>query len=361
MKFSKSITVILTVASLLATCSRDKTAPAATQQDAPPTTQQDATKSAALATASPARAAEPPKPSATGETAGVTEKAPSELALDLAPSAPAGFKVTIGPKVIERGSPCLFTVTSAGALSSLSGATMGKKVFFNPDQSRKTWYGLAGVSLESRLGSQTITLKGSGAGGRLATFSAQFEIEARKTNIRVPPEFTDPDDEEMARIAREALLKRDAFKTLSDDALWNGSFLRPVDAGTRLTAAFAGTRRFNRGPVKTHRGADFGAPQGTPVKAINSGRVILAESLFYDGNMVTIDHGQGLLSLYLHLSKMNVKEGDTVSSGQTIGASGSTGRSSGPHLHLQVKLSGTDIDPLDLMALKLPSNLSKNK
>ena len=88
--------------------------------------------------------------------------------------------------------------------------------------------------------------------------------------------------------------------------------------------------------------------------------MILARSLFYDGNMVTIDHGQGLLSLYLHLSKMNVKEGDTVSSGQTIGASGSTGRSSGPHLHLQVKWSGTDIDPLDLMALKLPSNLSKS-
>ncbi|HKQ90974.1 MAG TPA: M23 family metallopeptidase [Blastocatellia bacterium] len=353
MKFSKSITVILTVASLLATCSRDKTAPAATQQEA--------AKSAALAAASPARAAEPPKPSATGETAGVTEKAPSELALDLAPSAPAGFKVTIGPKVIERGSPCLFTVTSVEALSSLSGATMGKKVFFNPDQSRKTWYGLAGIALESKLGSQSITLKGSDAGGRPVTFSAQFEIEARKTNIRVPPEFTDPDDEERARIAREALLKRDAFRTLSENALWNGSFLRPVDAGIRLTAAFAGTRRFNRGPAKTHRGADFGAPQGTPIKAINSGRVVLAESLFYDGNMVTIDHGQGLLSLYLHLSKMNVKEGDTVSAGQTIGASGSTGRSSGPHLHLQVKLSGTDIDPLDLMALKLPANLSKSK
>ena len=355
MKNSKSITFILTAASLLATCSRDKTAPAATQQAAPAAIQQSA-----QAAASPVSSAEPPKASATGEAAGATGKAASELALDLAPSAPAGLKVTIGPKVIERGSPCLFTVTSAEALSALSGAMMGKKVFFNPDQSRKTWYGLAGVALESRLGSQTIALKGSDAGGRPVTFSAQFEIEARKTNIRVPPEFTDPDDEEMARIAREALLKREAFKTLSDDALWNGSFLRPVDAGIRLTAAFAGTRRFNRGSVKTHRGADFGAPQGTPVKAINSGRVILARGLFYDGNMVTIDHGQGMLSLYLHLSKTNVKEGDIVNAGQTIGASGSTGRSSGPHLHLQVKWSGTDIDPLDLMALKLPSNLAKS-
>jgi murein DD-endopeptidase MepM/ murein hydrolase activator NlpD len=335
MKNPKSITIILTAASLLATCSRDAATAAA--------------QAAALTRAS-----------ATDRVAGATEKAPATSALVLSSSAPAELKVSIEPKVIERGSPCLFTVTSAEALSALSGATMGKKVFFNADESRKTWYGLAGVALESRLGSQTITLKGSDASGRAVTFSAKFEIEARKASIRVPPEFTNPDDEEKARIAREALLKSDAFKTLSTEALWNGSFLRPLDAGIRLTATFAGTRRFNRGPVKTHRGADFGAPQGTPIKAMNSGRVILARSLFYDGNMVTIDHGQGLLSLYLHLSKMDVNVGDMVKAGQTIGRSGSTGRSSGPHLHLQVKWAGTDIDPVGLMALKLPSNLAKS-
>jgi murein DD-endopeptidase MepM/ murein hydrolase activator NlpD len=290
------------------------------------------------------------------------EKTPLSAAQQavLSSSALPGWKVSIAPKVIERGSPCLFTVTSAEALSTLNGLIMGKKVFFNPDKLRKTWYGLAGVDLESPLGSQTITFKGSAASGRAVSFNAQFEIVARKTNIRVPLEFTDPDDEEKARIAREALLNRDIFRRPSSDALWNGSFLRPVDTGIQLTAAFAGTRRFSSGPLKTHRGADFGAPEGTPVKAINSGRVILARNLFYDGNMVTIDHGQGLLSLYLHLSEMKVKEGDTVSSGQTIGASGSTGRASGPNLHLQVKWEGTDIDPVDLMALKLPSNLAKS-
>jgi murein DD-endopeptidase MepM/ murein hydrolase activator NlpD len=282
------------------------------------------------------------------------------LALVLSQSAPPGLTATIEPKVIERGSPCLFAITAPEALSSLNGSLMGKKVFFNPDQSRKTWYGLAGVSLESPLGSQTITLKGSDAAGRPVTFSARFEIEARKANIRVPPEFTNPDDEEKARTAREAILKREVFKTLSIAALWNGSFLRPVGANVRLTAAFAGTRRFNSGPVKSHRGTDFGAPQGTTIKAMNGGRVILARNLFYDGNIVTIDHGQGLLSLYLHLSKIDVKEGDQVGSGQIIGLSGSTGRASGPHLHLQVKWEGSDIDPMELMALKLPSNLAKS-
>lgn len=107
MKNPKSIncSVILTAVLLLSTYARDKTAPAAAQQAV------------------------------------------------LSPTAPPGLKVSIEPKVTERGSPCLFTITSAEALSALSGATMGKKVFFNPDQSRKTWYGLAGVGLESPLGS----------------------------------------------------------------------------------------------------------------------------------------------------------------------------------------------------------------
>ncbi|HKQ77866.1 MAG TPA: M23 family metallopeptidase [Blastocatellia bacterium] len=347
--------ILIAGALMFATCARDKAEPAAGQPAAQAAAQESKAPPAAKLSAASAPAAAV-KPSA----ANVTENPPTASAEVLPSSAPPGVKITLAPKSIERGSPCLFTITTAETLSSLTGSLMGKKVLFSSDQSRKTWYGLAGIGLESPLGSQTITLKGSDTSGRAVTFNAQFDIEARKANIRVPPEFTDPDDEERARIAREAILKRDVFRTLSPDALWNGSFLRPVDSNIRLTAVFAGTRRFNSGPVKTHRGADFGAPQGTMIKAINSGRVILAKNMFYDGNMVTIDHGQGMLSLYLHLSKFNVKEGDMVSPGQPIGLSGSTGRSSGPHLHLQVKWEGTDIDPLELMTLKLPSNLAKS-
>src|SRR5262245_12709828 len=342
--------IILTAGALqLVACARDKTSQAAPR----PATQAATSPSSALAAA--------PKAPATRSTANTTENPTASSTAVLSSSAPPGVKISIEPKVIERGAPCLFTVTAPETLSSLNGSLMGKKVLFSSDQSRKTWYGLAGVGLESPLGAQTMTLRGSDATGRPVTFSARFEIEARKANLRVPPEFTDPDDEEKARIARDAILKADAFKTLSPEALWNGSFLRPVDASIRLTAVFAGTRRLNRGPVKVHRGTDFGAPQGTSIKAMNSGRVILAKNMFYDGDIITIDHGQGLLSLYLHLSKIDVKEGDLVSSGQTIGLSGSTGRASGPHLHLQVKWEGTDIDPQGLMALKLPSNLAKSK
>lgn len=327
---------------LLASCAREKAEPASSQP-------------AATAAAAPTAASKGVEKRSTAPVA-----ATSPIMLQpVSSSAAAGLKLSIEPKSIERGSPCLFIVTAPEELTSLNGSLMGKKVFFNSDPSRKTWYGLAGVGLDSTLGSQTIVLKGNNASGQPVIVSARFEIEARKSNIRVPPEFTNPDDEDKAQIARDALLKRDAFKTLSTAALWEGAFLRPVHPDIRMTAVFSGTRRFNSGPVKTHRGVDFGAPQGTPIKAMNGGRVILAKNMFYDGNLVTIDHGQGLLSLYLHLSKIEVKEGDMVVAGQSIGLSGGTGRASGPHLHLQVKWSGTDIDPLELMALKLPSSLLK--
>ena len=87
---------------------------------------------------------------------------------------------------------------------------------------------------------------------------------------------------------------------------------------------------------------------------MNSGRVILARRMFFEGNWVVIDHGQGLLTLYLHLSEFSVKEGDEVSKGQPIGLSGGTGRATGPHLHLAVRWQGVYVNPQVLLQLKLP-------
>lgn len=305
---------------------------------------------------SPSAAAATPSP-------GTSETTPATTSTEASParssSTAAVLELAVEPKTITRGSPCLFVATSSDSLSSLSGKWLGKKVFFNSDQTRKTWYGLGGVSLETTLGSKVIVLEGRTASGQPVTLNTRVEVEARKSNIRVAHEYTNPDDDERARIAREAELKSEKFKTLSPQVLWTGSFIQPVADNIRVTAIFGGTRRFNRGPIKVHKGTDYGAPTGAPIKAINSGRVILAKNLFYDGNMVTIDHGQGLLSLYLHLSKMSVREGDMVKAGQEIGSCGSTGRASGPHLHLQVKWEGIDIDPPTLMELKLPTNLVK--
>jgi len=99
---------------------------------------------------------------------------------------------------------------------------------------------------------------------------------------------------------------------------------------------------------------DFRAEIGTPVGAMNSGVVILAREMFYEGGFVVIDHGQGLSTLYMHLSEINVREGDSVEKRQIIGLSGGTGRATAPHLHVGVRWQGIYLDPAVLLTLPLP-------
>jgi murein DD-endopeptidase MepM/ murein hydrolase activator NlpD len=172
------------------------------------------------------------------------------------------------------------------------------------------------------------------------------------TVLKVPGRYTAPDPEQLRVIARDKEVKAEAFKTLSAEREWKGSFQRPVTA--EISDVFGVQRVFNGVVQSTHQGLDFRVPTGTPVAAVNSGTVILAQSLYFEGNCIVIDHGQGLLTLYLHLSEMRVKEGERVVKGQQIGLSGGTGRATGPHLHLAVRWQGIYLNPAGLLALRLP-------
>jgi len=90
--------------------------------------------------------------------------------------------------------------------------------------------------------------------------------------------------------------------------------------------------------------------QGTPIRALAGGEVVLAENMYYSGNVVYLDHGQGVISLYCHMSSMNVQPGDRVRAGQVLGKVGATGRVTGPHLHLGLLILGEAVDPLSLLA-----------
>ena len=125
----------------------------------------------------------------------------------------------------------------------------------------------------------------------------------------------------------------------------------PVHA---LTTETFGTRRvFNGETASIHRGLDFRARTGTPVAAANSGVVVLAQKLFYEGGYVVIDHGQQFTTMYMHLSKIDVDVGEQVSKGQQIGLSGATGRVTGPHLHFAARWQGAYLDPAILLQLDL--------
>jgi murein DD-endopeptidase MepM/ murein hydrolase activator NlpD len=156
----------------------------------------------------------------------------------------------------------------------------------------------------------------------------------------------------LQRITQEKALKQELFSRVEPEREWAGKFLAPVEA---QTSDVFGTRRTFNGKVRSvHQGLDYAVPQGTPVSALNRGTVLLARPLFFEGNCVVLDHGQGLLTLYLHLSELKVKEGDQVERRQEIGLSGGTGRATGPHLHVAVRWQGVYLNPAALLNLKLP-------
>jgi murein DD-endopeptidase MepM/ murein hydrolase activator NlpD len=169
--------------------------------------------------------------------------------------------------------------------------------------------------------------------------------------LSVARKYTEPDAATAERIVGEQALKKEILAAMTPRRQWSGDFIAPLDSVT--TEHFGTQRTFNGAVQSVHQGLDYRASEGTPVRAINTGTVILARDLFFEGNCVVIDHGQGLLSLYFHLSSMNTGEGDAVEKGQILGHSGATGRVTAAHLHLAIRWQGAYLDPARLLKLAL--------
>jgi murein DD-endopeptidase MepM/ murein hydrolase activator NlpD len=280
-------------------------------------------------------------------------------ALAAASSAAAHWTVVNQPARLVNGSPVLFRVITPKRVRSLSGTWLGHDISFGFDANSRTWFALAGVSLETKAGAYPLQLHGETLSGQspgeVIAFDRKIQVQRQRyprVPLKVPGRYTAPGPEEQSEIEQDKKVKADAFKTVSPEREWKGSFAAPVDAA--ISDVFGVERVFNGSVQSTHQGLDFRVPSGTTVAAVNGGRVILARPLFFEGNCVVIDHGQGLLTLYLHLSKFLVQEGDDVNKGQAIGLSGGTGRATGPHLHLAVRWQGVYLDPQALLRLHLP-------
>jgi murein DD-endopeptidase MepM/ murein hydrolase activator NlpD len=167
--------------------------------------------------------------------------------------------------------------------------------------------------------------------------------------LTVDGAYVDPPSDVQARIVEEARLLTSIWSASAPERLWTGAFVPPVPH--EANSAF-GTRSIFNGQARSpHGGADFLSPARTPVAAPNGGRVVLARDLYYTGGTVVVDHGLGLVSLFAHLSRIDVRVGDAVTAGQALGLVGSTGRVTGPHLHWTLRLGGTRVDPLSLLAV----------
>lgn len=146
------------------------------------------------------------------------------------------------------------------------------------------------------------------------------------------------------RVGRERRRIDRALASGANRRLWRESFVPPLDP-LPGGGGFGARRIFNGRPRAPHTGVDYPAPAGTPVRAVNRGRVALADELFFAGRAVYLDHGRGLFSLYFHLSEITVVEGQRVERGQVLGTVGSTGRATGPHLHFAMRLHEARVDP----------------
>jgi murein DD-endopeptidase MepM/ murein hydrolase activator NlpD len=260
------------------------------------------------------------------------------------------------PTRVVNGAPVLLRVTTPKPVHTLNGKWLDHEISFTFDATQKAWFGLAGSSQETKPGTYPIELHAETKSGQPITYKHGIRVLRQRypkvTVLKVPGRYTAPDPEQLRLIARDKEVKAEAFQTLTAEREWKGPFQRPVTA--EFSDVFGVQRVFNGAVQSTHQGLDFRVPTGTPVAAVNSGTVILAQSLYFEGNCIVIDHGQGLLTLYLHLSEMRVKEGERVVKGQPIGLSGGTGRATGPHLHLAVRWQGIYLNPAGLFALRLP-------
>ncbi len=189
-----------------------------------------------------------------------------------------------------------------------------------------------------------------------------FEGEKKIAHIRIKPykfltkKITLPEEkvilspEDLKRAEREEELLKTVLSQYTT-RIWDGHFITPTD--TVFSEGFGVKRIMNNKKTSIHRGIDYKGDKGTPVRAVNSGTVVLRDDLFFGGNTVIIDHGMGLFSIYMHLSEFRVSQGEKILKGQPIGLVGMSGRATGPHLHLGIKLMGINVNPLSLFKLEL--------
>ncbi len=266
----------------------------------------------------------------------------------------AGPVVKLAYRALEPGEPILVTLEPGGPARSVKVTFLGRDVILKPAPGGRPAFALLGIDLAVKPGTHPMVIRVDRAAGGMEEICKDIEIGERAfpfTKLQFMPEYVTPPKEVQERIRRESELVAWIMSVVTPEWLGEGPFVMPHPAPTWSNF---GQRRLNNNILQSiHAGLDVRVPFGEPIRASNAGRVAMASHLYFGGKTVIIDHGLGVFSTYGHLSELKVKRGETVAKGQVVGLCGSTGRSTGPHLHWAVKIFDARIDPEAMLRLPL--------
>ncbi|HEX9241944.1 MAG TPA: M23 family metallopeptidase [Anaeromyxobacter sp.] len=251
--------------------------------------------------------------------------------------------VALGPVVARPGDAVLVRVRAPGAPA---GTIAGRPLAFWR-RGDEAW-AVGALPIETPPGPAPVEIALPGEPAFATTISV-VEPGFRSKSIRVPEKYVVPPEKERLRIERDRRAFAVAWRQPFAPPRFTAGFEwpRPDETGGR----FGDQRILNGKKASVHYGIDIGAPRGAPVHASNDGEVVLARNCYYSGKTVVLWHGAGLFTLYFHLDRLAVKRGQQVRRGETLGAVGSTGRSTGPHLHWSAKVGPLYVDPESLLAI----------
>jgi len=257
------------------------------------------------------------------------------------------FEVQAEPPVIMPGDAFLVRVSGVKGMT-LPEASFGNRPLFFSFCGDGCFFAIGATDSKTGPGKRTIEVN---IGDRKKHLSITIRRHAFPVKqITLPPGKVTLSQENIERAEREDKLLK-SFWTQKSEKLWQGSFSLPMD--NEISMQYGVKRIINMTKESIHGGVDIRGKEGEDVRASNSGKVVLAEELFFGGDTLLLDHGMGIFTVYMHLSGFNRKLGESVSKGDVIGFVGSTGRSTGPHLHFGIKAQELSVNPASFAKLKL--------
>jgi hypothetical protein len=258
------------------------------------------------------------------------------------------FHAEVLPHKIKQGDAFIIKVTNVPPSTHPPIADLSEKRLYFSSCGDACFIALGAIEIKTKPGTYNMNIF---VGEQKKTLTLTVDPTSFPTlNLTLPDEKVFLSPENLKRVKKEDKKLQSLFH-MASEKLWDGRFILPVT--NDFSTAFGTKRIMNKKRVSVHRGLDIRGKMGERVEASNHGRVVLAEELFFGGNTVIIDHGQGIYTIYMHLSEFKVQPETIISKGDTIGFVGASGRATGPHLHFGVKVYNISVNPVSLVELKL--------